>query len=67
MKTLKMMLAVACMISMNLAVFAQPGDGSDGFGDDPQDAPVDGGVALLLVAGAAYGYKKLKTSLAKKV
>lgn len=42
-----------------------PGDGSDGFGDDPQDAPVDGGVALLLAAGAAYGYKRVKLRFAK--
>ncbi len=38
-------------------VTAQPGNG--GFGDDPVDAPIDGGVSILVGAGIAYGAKKL--------
>ena len=34
-----------------------PGDGED---IDGEDVPLDGGVMLLLVAGAAYGYHKLR-------
>jgi hypothetical protein len=35
-------------------VHAQPG-----FGDDVGDAPIDGGLSLLVVAGVGYGVKKL--------
>ena len=27
---------------------------------DPEDTPIDGGLTLLLVAGAAYGVKKYR-------
>jgi len=27
--------------------------------DDPQDAPIDGGLSVLLAAGAAYGVKRM--------
>jgi hypothetical protein len=35
-------------------VHAQPG-----FGDDVGDAPIDGGLSLLVAAGIGYGAKKL--------
>jgi hypothetical protein len=38
---------------------AQPGS-TGGFDDEPQDAPIDGGIILLVSASAAYGYKKMK-------
>ncbi len=38
-------------------VNAQPGSG--GFGDEPNDVPLDGGVIILAVASASYGIKKL--------
>ncbi|HEY0896883.1 MAG TPA: hypothetical protein VGE15_10065 [Sphingobacteriaceae bacterium] len=34
-----------------------PGDGDD---IDGEDVPLDGGVMILMAAGAAYGYHKLK-------
>jgi hypothetical protein len=34
---------------------AQPG-----FTDDTNDVPIDGGLSLLVAAGAGYGVKKLK-------
>lgn len=37
---------------------AQPGGDGDGDGDDPT-VPIDGGISFLLVAGAAYGVKKV--------
>jgi hypothetical protein len=39
---------------------AQPG-----FGDDVGDVPIDGGLSLLLAAGAGYGIKKMKESKSK--
>ncbi len=32
----------------------------DGFGDFQGDAPVDGGLSLLIAGGVGYGVKKLK-------
>lgn len=50
---------VAALIFTNvLMTMAQPGDG--GFGDDPDDVPVDGGIAILAVAGIAYGIRAYK-------
>ena len=33
--------------------------------NDPNDAPIDGGLSLLLAAGAAYGVKKYRDSRRK--
>jgi hypothetical protein len=30
------------------------------FGDDVNDAPIDGGLSLLVAAGVGYGAKKIK-------
>jgi hypothetical protein len=51
---LSIILGVALLFTSN-QLSAQPG-----FDDDIQDTPVDGGITLVLVAGAAYGAKKLK-------
>jgi hypothetical protein len=56
----KIIMAVAITVSLTFAANAQPGSGSGGFDDEPQDVPVEGGIVLLVAAGAAYGYKKLK-------
>jgi hypothetical protein len=29
-------------------------------GDDPNDVPLDGGISILGLAAAAYGYKRFK-------
>jgi hypothetical protein len=58
-------LAVAIVVAVNFAANAQPGS-TGGFDDEPQDVPVDGGISLLAIAGAAYGYKKLKNSYHNK-
>jgi hypothetical protein len=55
----KILIAVAITISLTFAANAQPGSTTGGFDDEPQDVPVDGGITLLAIAGAAYGYKKL--------
>ena len=44
------------VVSINLCQAQDPGDPS---ADDPA-APVDGGISLLLAAGAAYGVRRLK-------
>jgi hypothetical protein len=40
---------------------AQPADG-----DYDPDAPIDGGVGLLIAAGVGYGYKKYRNSRKNK-
>ena len=43
------------VVSLNTAIAQDPGDPS---ADDPA-APLDGGITLLLAAGAAYGARRL--------
>ena len=47
-------LVVAMICAMPKAKAQGPG-----FGGDTQDTPIDGGVSLLIVAGASYGIKKV--------
>lgn len=50
---LAMLLGAALLFTTN-KLFAQPG-----FEDDVDDVPVDGGITLLIAAGAVYGIKKV--------
>jgi hypothetical protein len=50
---------VVILASLTIAVNAQPFS-NGGFDEDPQDVTIYGGISLLAIAGAAYGYKKLK-------
>lgn len=54
---------IICIVLVPCLLHAQPG----GLGDDPGvDAPIDGGLSILLAAGAAYGIKKVKDNSKKK-
>jgi len=46
---------------LSLSVFAQPGDP----GGNP-DVPIDGGISILIAAGALYGSKKIYDARKKK-
>ena len=37
------------------------------FGTEDPDAPIDGGVSVLIVAGVGYGIKKAKENRKKKI
>ncbi len=52
------------MLLLAVVAQAQPGSGG-GFGDDPIDVPVDGGLSILAIAGVGYGIKKLKERMKK--
>jgi len=52
-------LAIAMLIAM--PVMAQ-----DNFDNPEDDIPVDGGITLLLAAGAGYGAKKLRDNRKKQ-
>ena len=45
----------------SIAVFAQDEELGTENGPDPGAVPVDGGLSLLLAAGAAYGGRRLLT------
>ena len=63
MKKLTTLLAALLFFGL-INLYAPPGDpgGGPGGGDPPvgTDVPIDGGAIVLLIAGAAYGAKKLK-------
>ena len=48
-------LLMIILLVLPSVLFAQPG-----FDDDVTDVPIDGGLSILLAAGAAYGIKKVK-------
>jgi hypothetical protein len=59
----KRIITFAFLVAVSFAANAQPGSTTtlgDPFGDEPVDVPVDGGISILAIASAAYGYKKLK-------
>jgi hypothetical protein len=53
----KILVAIMLMISMNAFSLSDPEDG-DGQTEDA--IPVDGGLSLLLAAGAAYGVRSIR-------
>jgi hypothetical protein len=53
--TLTFIVALTCLFTV--VAFAQPGGGGP-----TTPTPIDGGVGLLIAAGAAYGYYKKKMS-----
>jgi hypothetical protein len=53
---------LALMLICNINAFSQADDPADGDGT----VPVDGGVSLLLAAGAAYGIKRMRSTPDRK-
>lgn len=63
-KNMKKIIAIATiLVCITFVANAQPGSTTGGFDDEPQDVPVDGGIIMLVAAGAAYGYKKIKKNV----
>jgi hypothetical protein len=54
MKNFLKVLVLALLLQVPILAFAQPE-----FEDDVDDVPVDGGISVLLIAGVAYGAKKM--------
>jgi hypothetical protein len=59
-KTMKKLITII-LLALHLNAFSQ-GDPSDGDGT----VPVDGGISLLLAAGAVYGARRLKRVVGKE-
>jgi hypothetical protein len=53
---------VALVLLAPAILLAQP----PGFDDGVEDVPVDGGLSLLIAAGAGYGARKLKKNKKKE-
>jgi hypothetical protein len=53
---------LALMLICNINAFSQADDPADGDGT----VPVDGGITLLLAAGAAYGARRFVVKKARK-
>lgn len=60
MKVTIFLLSILCLLLPGL-LYAQPG-----FGDDVSDVPLDGGLSLVLAAGAGYAVNKLRRSQKSK-
>jgi len=56
-KLLPIALILCCLVIVPTMVQAQPED--NGGDPAPQDTPIDGGLSVLLAAGAAYGVKRM--------
>ena len=48
------------LVFNTVMLFAQSPPGLPGFPDNPDPAPIDGGLSLLAAAGGAYAIKKLR-------
>ena len=57
---IKILIAITICIVVPLMVQAQPAEPNDAAG-----VPIDGGLGLLLAAGAGYGIKKIRGSRSK--
>jgi hypothetical protein len=57
-KAMKKYILTLIVVFAFVGAFAQPGHGGNGGGGHDPAAPIDGGIVLLVVAGAAYGVKR---------
>lgn len=63
MKQLRIIAAYICISLLSVTAYAQ----GPGFDDDVVDeVPLDGGASALVIAGVAYGVKKLKDARKEK-
>ena len=58
---IQQILIVAIILLLPIIVHADV----PGFGDDTSDAPIDGGLSLLIAGGVGYGIKKVKQGKSK--
>ncbi|MFC2188160.1 PID-CTERM protein-sorting domain-containing protein [Fulvivirgaceae bacterium LMO-SS25] len=63
---MKYTLLTLSLLFLSTLSYGQTFGGPPSFTPDVLDNPIDGGLSLLLGAGAVYGAKKLKDQRAKK-
>jgi hypothetical protein len=59
-KIIRVLSILLMVMTMNLGNALASTDPDDPSLNDPADIPVDGGISLLLAAGAVYGVRRLK-------
>ncbi len=59
-KIIRVLFILLMVMTMNLSNALATSDPDDPSLNDPADLPVDGGISLLLAAGAVYGTRRLK-------
>jgi hypothetical protein len=59
-KIIRVLFILLMVMTMNLGNVLASTDPDDPSLNDPADVPVDGGISLLLAAGAVYGVRRLK-------
>jgi hypothetical protein len=55
---IRFVLLIICMVLFSSVAWSQDADPTLPDDPDPVNAPIDGGVSLLVAAGIAYGAKK---------
>ena len=66
MKNRFLIFPIMFMVALPGVLMAQTFGGPPSFTPDVLDNPIDGGLGLLLGAGAAYGAKKIRDARMKK-
>ena len=65
-KIIRVLSILLMVMTMNLSNALASTDPDDPSLNDPADIPVDGGISLLLAAGAVYGARRLKRIAGKE-
>jgi hypothetical protein len=65
-KIIRVLFILLMVMTMNLSNALASTDPDDPSLNDPADIPVDGGISLLLAAGAVYGARRLKRIAGKE-
>ena len=65
-KIIRVLSILLMVMTMNLSNVLASTDPDDPSLNDPADVPVDGGISLLLAAGAVYGIRRLRPKLHRK-
>jgi hypothetical protein len=65
-KIIRVLFILLMVMTMNLSNALASTDPDDPSLNDPADIPVDGGISLLLAAGAVYGVRRLKRVAGKE-
>ena len=58
-------LSIVIVLMISTLSYSQSTPGLPGFPNEPDPAPIDGGLSLLAAAGGAYAIKKLRDKKAE--
>jgi hypothetical protein len=64
--TVKFIYCLLLLVMPTVSLLAQLDDPGGGIGGGDPDAPIDGGLSVLVAAGVGYGVKQLQKQKQKK-